>query len=193
MKVLKIIEKVVFSVAVVLGAIAIAFSFFLDEGAAEPMVGALTIGTPYYTFLGGAGALIVLISGGLLRFSDKDVARRCGEAFVVATFGIMLGLGLYGLSLEDGVGITVLLSLVASFIYVVDAILRGIILIVKAVKPTAEEGKKADEEEQIRQVLRWKELQNKGIITAEEFEEKRQAIFGLKKEQEQEPIVLEKK
>ena len=192
MKVLKIIEKVIFAVAIVLGGIAIAFSYFLDEGA--ELIGILSLGgtTGYFTILGGAGALVLLLVGGLLRFSDRDVARRCGEAFVIAIFAITLGIGLYGLSLE-GVGLTALLALVASFVYVLDAILRGIILIVKAVKPTAEEGKKADEEEQIRQVLRWKELQNKGIITAEEFEEKRQAIFGLKKEQEQEPIVLEKK
>lgn len=208
MKVLKIIEKVFFTLAVVLGAVALAFSLMLDEGVIvedAPMAnGLLTVQAAYFG-LGGL-TIILLLVGGLLRYSNNDVARRVGEGFVIAVMAVLLGCGLHALvntheagdfmvlnRFEGTAGLTLILGLVAAIVYAQSAILRGIIAIVKASKPQREYGKNADEEEQIRQVLRWKELQNKGIITAEEFEEKRQVIFGLKKEEEPEPLAPIKK
>lgn len=68
----------------------------------------------------------------------------------------------------------------AAIIYAVDAIIRFIIFIVKIVRPETAENN-PDVDERIQNVLKWKKLADDGIISKEEFEEKRVKILGLDK------------
>ena len=179
MKVLRIVERIVFLVAVVLGVAALGFSLMLDEQAAEPAVGMASSVLPIFV-LGSGSLLVLLLVGAFLRYSKNDAAWRVGEGLLIVSFVTLLGVALATLAVSDMPGLTVILALVAGIIYAADAIVRFIIFIVRIVRPECA-SQNPDTDERIQNVLKWKKLADDGIITKEEYEEKRVKILGLDK------------
>lgn len=179
MKVLRLVEKIVFIVAVVVGAMSIALSLMMDEGAGA--VGMMTLGALFFST--ASAVLVFLFVGALLRFVPNQVARRIGEGFTLVAFVSAFAIALHGLVNVGGAGMTVYLGLVAVVLYAVSSIIRFIAYIVSVVKPQASKDN-PDEDERIQKILKWKKLADDGIITKEEYEQKRVAILGLNEEKE---------
>lgn len=177
MKVLRLVEKIVFIVAVVVGAMSVALSLMMDEGAGA--VGMLSLGALFFST--ASAVLVFLFVGALLRFVPNQVARRIGEGFTLVAFVSAFGIALHGIINVGGVGMTVYLGLVAVVLYAVSSIIRFIAYIVSIVKPQASKDN-PDEDERIQKILKWKKLADDGIITKEEYEQKRVAILGLNEE-----------
>ena len=177
MKVLKIVERIVFLVAVVVSAAALTLSLLMDEKAEVPAVGIVTASA---TMLGAGLTLLVLLIGAFLRENKGPVASKIGEGFVLAAILAMFGSAAPVLFFNEAAGLTVVLAFVGAIIYAVDAIVRFIIFIVKIVRPETAENN-PDVDERIQNVLKWKQLADDGIISKEEFEEKRVKILGLDK------------
>lgn len=177
MKVLKIVERIVFLVAMVVAAAALTLSLLMDEQAEVPAIG---IATATATLLGAGLLLVFLLVGAFLRENKGPVASKIGEGFVLAAILIMFACATPVLFFNDAPGLTVVLAFVASIIYAVDGIVRFIIFIVKIVRPETAENN-PDVDERIQNVLKWKKLADDGIISKEEFEEKRVKILGLDK------------
>lgn len=182
MKVLKIVERIVFLVAVVVAAAALSLSVLMDESAEQPLVGIATSVLGNGAFLFGTGLLLIfLLVGAFLRENKGPVASKVGEGFVLAAILSMFGAAAPVLFFNEYAGLTVILAFVAAILYAVDGIVRFIIFIVKIVKPQAGQ-ENPDDDARIQNVLKWKKLADDGIITKEEFEEKRVKLLGLDKE-----------
>lgn len=180
MKVLKVVERIVFLVAVILGAVALTFSLMLDEGAEEPFIGIATVSAAYVA-LGAGFVLLFLLVGALLRNNKNNVAAKIGEGFTLMAILVLFGTAAPVMLAGEDAGLTIMLAFVAGIIYAIDAIVRFIIFIVRIVKPEAA-AEDPDVDERIQNILKWKKLCDDGIISKEEFEEKRLKILGLNEE-----------
>ena len=174
MKVLKIIEKILFSIAVTIACVAITFSLAIDESSGYP-----GIVTASSTLLGFSAVtlLILLLVGALLRFSKNCTASRIGDAFTIATFAIFLGLAIQTISYG---AVSLSLAASASFVFVASLILRFVAFVVASTKKTDDENTNPDKDPKIQLVLKWKSLLEEKVISQEEYEAKRKEILGLK-------------
>jgi len=179
MKVLKIVERIAFLVAVIVAAAALSLSLMMDESAEVPAVGIVSSSLVMLP-LGAGILLVVLLVGAFLRENKGPVASKVGEGFVLAAVLMMFGVAAPVLFFTETAGLTIVLAFVAAILYAVDAIIRFIIFIVKIVRPELAENN-PDVDERIQNVLKWKQLADDGIISKEEFEEKRVKILGLDK------------
>ena len=182
MKVLKIIERVLFVLAIVVGGAAIGLSYMFDEGAAQPVQGMATAFTAAFP-IGFGLALVILLVGALLVYAPNKVASFIGEGFVAAIMVLMFSFAIVFLGKEP-VGFSALLALVAPLLYALAELLRFVAYIVKLVVPSyAAESNNPDNDIRIQNVIKWKNLMEQGIITEEEYSEKRAEILKLRKEQ----------
>ena len=182
MKVLKIVERIVFLVAIIVATAALSLSLMMDEMAEEPFTGIASATQQSGYFLLGAGLILVfLLVGAFLRENKGPVASKVGEGFVLAAILSMFAAAAPVLFFSENAGLTIILAFVGAILYAVDAIVRFIIFIVRIVKPRASENN-PDDDERIQNILKWKKLADDGIITKEEFEDKRIKILGLDQE-----------
>ena len=188
MKILKVIEKVLFLVAITVGAAALSLSLLVDEGAKQPVVGLATTIVSFFIF--GVGfVLLLIVTGGLLKFAKNDTASRVGEGFALAGILSVFAVSLYLIVKAAGeatnakdvvISLSAIIGLVGGIFYALYAAVKGVIKIVEMVKPEINKND-PDCDPKIQAVLKWKDLLDKGIITKEEFEIKRVEILELKK------------
>ena len=131
MKILRIVEKVLFIVAVAVGVASIALSQLFDEGAG--IQGMFTAATSYYII--GAGVSLALLGiGALLYYVKNEVASRIGTGLLIGSFSVLFGAGLYMISMKTQ-SITAVLAMVAGIIFMASLLFRLIRWIVGVAKP----------------------------------------------------------
>ena len=179
MKVLKLIERILFIVAVALASFAITLSMFLDElntGGAAP-----GIATALQGLVGAGIVLFLLLLGAFLRYNKGPVASKLGDAFALASILLIFG-SCFAYFAADAGGTTLLFGFVAGIVYAASAIVRLIIYVVKVAKPEmASDSLDPDNDRKVQLIIKWKALLDKGVITQEEFDAKRLEILGIEK------------
>lgn len=185
MKVLRIIEKVAFILAVVFAFLAVALGGMLD--------GAIVLGDPssgtaiaivngvvaYYlsaSFTFGFGfVLVLLLVGALLYFVKENIARRIGIALAAASFIAVFAVSI---SLMETGFATPLVGLVAGILFGVSLLFKLIMWIVKVARPDAGEENDPSTDPKVQLILKWKGLLDQKVITEEEYELKRKEIVS---------------
>ena len=140
MKVLRLLEKIAFILAVVLAFVSLAFSYVFDESVGIPgMLTSMTV-----TFTVGIGFCCVFLGvGAFLYFVKNDIARKVSTGLVVASFALLFGSALANMASGAG-SLSAILALVASVLYLVSLMFRLIRWIVVVAKPEAEKEAKAE-------------------------------------------------
>ena len=161
MKKLRITEKVLFTLATIFGAFTLTIGQIIDRPYIEH--GYLTAGLAAGNLfgLGLVGFAVLLVVGALLRFNENKVTAHVGDAFTIVAFSTLF---VVGLTVPGGNSMT--FAIVSGSIYAVSAIFRLIIAIVARVKPEVKHDDfDPDNDEKIKNIIKWKNLLNKGIIT----------------------------
>ncbi len=184
MKILKIVEKVLFLVAVALGVFALVMAPIIDKKVTSSII------TPMAAyFLFGIGFSIVLfVVGALLKLSENKTASLVGTALVFSMECILFSLAVSLIIEADknsannattNIGGSVIAALISAIIYFVSLGTKLIIFVSEKVKPQVTND--PDSDPTIQAVLKWKSLQERGIISEEEYESKRVELLKLKK------------
>ena len=172
MKVLKVIEKVCFIVAVSVAVFAVALGGLLDgEVAGLPEVMNALFGA-----LGLGVVLAFILIGAFLYFVKEHIARKVGTGLLLAAFVLIFACALDAL-MNESEALSPIFGLVAGVLMMVAFLLRFIRWIVRTTKSeSGEEGEDPMADPKVRLILKWKSLLDQGVITKEEYELKRKEI-----------------
>lgn len=182
MRTLKLIEKILFIVAVALATAALALGKLLDATYLNAGYHSLaTAIAPYAGMFGLIGGIAILLACAFVRYSTSKNLARAADAIVLAFFIIILVT-----AVTTTGGLTIIFGLISAIVYAVSALIRAIIAIVERVKPVANVDYDPDNDEKIRNIIKWKGLLDKGIITKDEFAAKRAAILAINEEEDYE-------
>ena len=173
MKALKITRIVLVAVAAVLLGASIVFSSLPQT---TPVTTVVAQFVPYFTW-GVALAFVMVVTGSIFLFSRNTVVRAIGVGFTVAPYAIALTM-LF-------IGTADLFGLLAAFGAIVYALSWVFELIMYIVRHADREDLDPDDDPKVQAVLRWKRLCDEKVITEEEYEAKRVAILGLKKDKKE--------
>ena len=181
MKALKFTEKVLFIIATAVLAVALAFGGLLDASYIASGYPSLALAIqPYCGQMGLVAGVGILLAAAFVRYNKHVTVARIADGVVIAYFALAFVLGLTVTG-----GLTLILGLVASIVYVVSALIRLITAIVERVKPVPHgEDYDPDNDEKIKNIVKWKGLLDKGIITKDEFAAKRAAILSIEETEE---------
>lgn len=118
--------------------------------------------------------------GVFLKFTRNDVARKIGDGLTVVGFVVGASCALPMLLVDtDDPSIGAIIMLVS----VVLLLLHYAFLLVNYLLNKGNAGiANPNEDVRVIRIREWKQLKEEGIITEEEFEEKRLAILGIKKQ-----------
>lgn len=157
------ILRVVFCV---LGIVALAAAYSMG-----PIFGSLEVFT-----VGAAVFLPVILGlGAVLYLTSKDTPNRVGAGLIVAC--IIASSAITFAGFKSGMKTDVLICLIADGFFLLSFAVAFIKYCV--CKEDSATGM-PEEDPRIKKVLAWKKLQEEGIISAEEFEEKRLEILEIK-------------
>ena len=168
MRKFKIVSTVMLIVAVALYAL----SIFI------PAVSEATLDA---TWLGlievNAIIMAAAVVGAFLKGTSSDSARKVGNGLLVVGFLVGLTCAVSLLAVEaDEPSLGAIFMLVATVVLVLH---YAFLLVAKLLGKNASDD--PNEDVRIVRIKEWKQLKEEGLITEEEFEEKRIAILGLKK------------
>ena len=175
MKALKITRIVLVAVAAVLLGVSAVFAALPTE-----VMGVQTVITqfvPYFT-LGVGTAFVLVVTGSIFLFSKNSTVRALGVGFTAVPYTVALTM----LFVE----LTNIFGLFAAFGAIVYAVSWVFQLIMFIVRHADREDLDPDDDPKVQAVLRWKRLCDEKVITPEEYELKRVAILGLKKDKKEE-------
>lgn len=177
-KTFSLVSKILLILAVIL----LAASFII------PGISGSTADRTYLqVLLANSSILIFAITGAVLIYSNNGTAKRIGHGITVGSFVLGLSLAvtnLNGQQVIDGLLYNVkstsgIIMIVASALLLFSYLFRLIILIIN--KNGADETGSPAEDIRVIRIREWKQILDEGIITEEEFEEKRVSILGLNK------------
>lgn len=121
-----------------------------------------------------------LLVGLTLVFTKNEISTKVGLGLLLAGFGMAF--------------ITVLNSMTGTLPYfaimsLVAIILFGISFIFKAIAVADKRSNSDDPDEDptIQKIIKWKKLLDEGILTEQEYQDKREAILGLNKKENNAP------
>lgn len=185
-KPLQIASKVLLALAIVMFGVSVLLPAILQEES-ELAFSALLL-------LNGT-TIICAITGSILIYANGDTAKKAGHGLTIGGFVIMLFNALSCLidkqeitraAAPETTVVTSTISIASVFMLVAAVLLTAyyVLLFVQTLlnKGAAENMSPADDTRIVR-VKEWKQLLDEGIITSEEFEEKRVQILGLKSKQ----------
>lgn len=161
MKIFNIVKKIILILSFVFGIFSFVYSSFTLDGFDQ------TVSTLLISFI------VLAFVGFFLFFAENKIAKKIGQGIVTGYMVILL----YG-------SITYIEKSVAAIFGLTSAILYAIYYLVCLIGYLAlgsEGDNNPNNDIRIKKILGWKELQNQGIITAEEFEAKREEILYGKK------------
>lgn len=178
MKVYNIIKQAILILSVVL----LAVSGII--GSAES-VGTETVveGTTPVSAVGAVVATLVVtwigcaLIGLFLLYTKNDVARKLGYAFITTAFTVCM----ISLLAQTFKGTAIVLMLVAIVLYALYYIVWFVGSL--AIKGRGGNVEDPDDDPRIQKLKKWKALEQDGMITSAEFEEKRVEILGLTKKE----------
>jgi hypothetical protein len=180
-KVFGILETIFVS----LGAVLMIASCFLpitatSTGSGASSTSAVAFGSSLSTFLlNGSVFYVVVVLGAALIFFPHKIVHQIGYGLYLSGASMALVVGALvlksaGASTTSDVGVGPILALVGAILAFVSLICE-----ILGAKLEKEDDSSSKEDEQIKNVLAWKDLLDKGIITKEEFEAKRMEILHL--------------
>ena len=168
-KFLSYAEKALLIIAAALVMLAFVLSPLVDEP--YGFKGLLTSSVTF-SVLGAFWILLAVGLGSAAYLNPKF--HKVGIWVTLVTYVTVLAISLVPMT-GTNVGISCIVALIGAIVYFVCLLLNAIgCLIPKTCSP--------DNDPRIQAVLKWKELADQGIISKEEFEEKRCAILGIKKD-----------
>lgn len=174
MKVLKILEKIFLVIATVF-----AIMYFATFGAynyGDSSYFSIVSLFSFPTIL----VLFMIVLGMLLLDNKSDIASRVGMALLLTGFVSLFAATIVSSSVFE----SVVIGAIAWSSYFISLLIRGIEKIVLLVKPRAIDSDNPDNDETIQNIIKWKNLNQQGIITDEEFEIKRNQILKIVKTEE---------
>lgn len=142
-----------------------------------------------------ASYLIVILGivGAVLIFAKNDTAKKIGHGLYVAALVLSLGIALNFIGAEsmstvatDEETVTSIAAVFVMIAAILAAVYYVLQLVILILGKGAKEGESPLTDTRIVRVKEWKQLMDEGIITKEEFEEKRVAILGLNKDKAKE-------
>ena len=161
MKIFNIITKVILVLAFVFAGVAC-------------VLGGITLETADVAFGTALMSYVIVAFVGFFLFCSKNqTARRIGLGLTTGFMVVLFYLSLAGIETSTG-AIMGLVSVILYVIYFLVALI-GLLAI------GGEGDNDPETDPKIKKILGWKKLQEEGIISSEEFEEKRQEILCLKK------------
>jgi len=169
-KIWEIIADVCFILGVICMAAAASLSILLADsasaGASEFAIYVVTL------------PLVFLIVGACLYFAGNKVCRMLGVGFTatyaIAVFGYALGHMSW-----SSVSPACIIIFIGSIIYAISYIFRGLLFVVDKDAAATD----PEKDPKIVALLKWRDLYKQGIITEEEYNKKREALLGVKKEE----------
>lgn len=182
-KPLKIASKVLLVLAVVMLGVSLLLSSVLQDSAEAAYAA---------TFILNGSTIICAIMGAILIYAKSDTAKKVGHGLTVASFVILLSNALAVITeatqktkatTEDttvSISISAVIMIVAAALLAAYYVLQFVQLLLSK---GAAEAESPSTDLRIVHVKEWKQLLDEGIITQEEFEEKRVQILGLKPKQ----------
>lgn len=171
MKILKVIEKVVIFIATVFCLLAFLISGSADES--QGVSGIVRISLAYSVL--GCIFIVLLFALGIVLYFSKY--NKVGLGLLLAANVVVFGLCIaeYSTGVEVK-SISIVIGLVGSSLYFAGLMMYGIHYLI--VKLTAAENCDPDMNSKIQLLLKWKDLEKQGIITEEEFLEKKAEILN---------------
>ncbi len=177
-KVFKIVNKILLALSVTLFCVSIIL----------PGITLETADVAFLTYvLANTSVVIAAVVGAVLICSNNDIAKRIGNGLTVSAFVIGLAVAIIQLgestyAIDDEVTATgsptaAVIMLIATIVLALSYIFNLIIFILNK---DSNENLNSSEDIRIIRTKEWKQLMEEGIITQEEFEEKRVQILGLK-------------
>ena len=128
--------------------------------------------------IGFVGTFALATVGIFLVSSPQDTASRVGHGFVISSYAIGLAAALMYIE-NSTAAIVMLIAVIALALYYLC------ILILKIMQKGYAETKSPNEDIRIVHVKEWKKVMEEGIISPEEYEEKRCQILGIKPKKEE--------
>ncbi len=122
------------------------------------------------------GIYLFAILGAFLLTAKSDIAHKIGHSFLI--FSFLFGLTLFVSALgSDNMPLALIIMLIAIIMLVLYYICNLVIVIVNKNIPDAEN---PSDDVRIANIRAWKKVMEEGIISEEEYEEKRCKILGIK-------------
>lgn len=120
-----------------------------------------------------AGIVVFVMVGAFLTMSKNNTANKVGHGLLIA--GFIIGFADALMSIEEGCSCIVMVVAVGflALHYIFE-------LVVSILNKGSKTITNPDEDARIIQIKAWKQLMEEGIISAEEYEEKRIAILDIK-------------
>lgn len=172
MKVLKILKTVFLACSAVL----FIFSFVLCGAMAAYPV-AYPAEASYFTILSALISVCVWALVGIFLLSATNgIAQKVGHGLTISAYSVGLTVSLFSIRFSSCAIITLVSVILLAFYYLCILIFA----IIKRSFPTECE---VEEDVRIKRIREWKKVMEEGIITPEEYEEKRCKILGIKTEQ----------
>ena len=170
MKTLKLVFKIISAVCLFFLVVSYLIMFFSCQG------------TSYYTALSSIlYTFLALFVGFALTFIDNKLPHLLGLAFEGIGYILLLAIfPVLGQTSNTAASTSAFIFYVVAFFGFIAAIIVDVIAISKTNKPTKTTG----EDAAMQQLMKWKQLQEKNIITEEEFEAKKKEIFVKMVEEE---------
>lgn len=165
MKVFKILQKIFMVVALA----AFLASFIIAAVNLEGDAAYLAVVSANVGVFAAAAVGVFLLS------SSNDVAKRVGHGLTLAAFAAGLALAIMTFGEYSIAPILVIVAVAALALYYLSVL---IIFIMKKSSPDSIEN--PNDDARVVCIREWKHIMEEGIISPEEYEEKRQQILGLK-------------
>ncbi|MDE6676899.1 MAG: SHOCT domain-containing protein [Clostridia bacterium] len=175
MKALKVLSKVFQSLAAVLFVVSIVVGCALSEDNQTDQT--------YITLiLTQIGLVACALVGILLTWAKGDTAKKVGHGLALAAYAMGLAFSVWMLTYEDDdTSIGAVLMIVAVAMLAAYYLCKLIGVIMNKGLPYVED---PSQDSRIIRIKEWKHLMEEGIISEEEYEEKRVKILGIKSKPE---------
>lgn len=132
-----------------------------------------TENTAFLTTLTLYGSVVIFaVVGAFLTSAPSDIARRIGHGLLIPSFAVGLTVAL--LYLDGTAAIVMLVAAILLALYYLWA------LVIRILQKNGSQVDSPYEDIRIVRVKEWKQIMEEGIISPEEYEEKRCQLLGLK-------------
>lgn len=125
------------------------------------------------------GLFAMAAVGVLLMSANGDTAKRVGHGLTISSFAVGLAVALTFINAHS---VAAVFMLIAAVLLVLQYICMFVIYVIKKNSPDAAED--PNEDVRVVRIREWKHIMEEGIISPEEYEEKRVQILGIKKPKE---------
>lgn len=164
MKVIKVLSRIMQIAAAVMFTASVVLCAITNDGADIIFMNLI---------LSQAGLVLCAVVGAFLSFSNNEIAKKVGYGMSLTAY--IIGLTLSLINLDNSAGAIVML--IAAIFIALHYVFK---LVAFLMNRGSAEIISPNEDIRIIRIKEWKQILEAGIITSEEFEEKREQILGIK-------------